>query len=178
MRRSRSARRRSPTPSPSARSPPLWPPRGRRVPGGVLAINARAGARDLPGLISGARACAEEAAKPKAAKSADKTKTSDKPAVPGGATAATGDAANIAAVGLPPPTIQPKAVCAPTAAELAKEAGLSPARLQQLQNLGARRTQLDQRESDLSTQLALLAAAESKVDAKMRALTGPKADGQ
>jgi flagellar motility protein MotE (MotC chaperone) len=147
--------------------------------GGVLAINALAGARDLPSLISGARAFAEEAAvKTKPAKTGAKAKVSDKPAVPGGATAATGDAANVAAVGLPPPTIQPKAVCAPTAAELAKEAGLSPAELQQLQNLGARRTQLDQRESDMSTQLALLAAAESKVDAKMRALTGLKADVQ
>ena len=56
---------------------------------------------------------------------------------------------------LPPPTIQPKAVCAPTAAELAKEAGLSPAELNVLQNLGARRGELDQREQDLSTQVAL-----------------------
>ncbi len=152
--------------------------------GGVLAINALAGARDLPSMISGAKAFAEEAAaKTKPAKAAkakadDKAKVSDKPAIPGGATAATGEAANIAAIGLPPPTIQPKAVCAPTAAELAKEAGLSPAELQQLQNLGARRTQLDQRESDMSTQVALLAAAEAKVDAKMRALTGLKADVQ
>src|SRR3569623_1458421 len=147
--------------------------------GGVLAINAIAGARSLPDMISGAKAFAEEAAKPvkhgKGAKADDKAKTSDKHAIPGGATATTGDAKDVAAVGLPPPTIQPRAVCAPTAAELAKEAGLSPAELQQLQNLGARRTQLDQRESDLSTQLALLAAAEAKVDAKMRALNGLKA---
>ena len=156
--------------------------------GGVLAINALAGARDLPGLLSGAKAFAEEAAaKTKPAKGAakakadDKAKTPDKPAIPGGATsalAATGEAKDVASSGLPPPTIQPRAVCAPTAAELAKEAGLSPAELQQLQNLGARRTQLDQREADLSTQLALLAAAEAKVDAKMKALTGLKADVQ
>ena len=81
-----------------------------------------------------------------------------------------------ATAGLPPPAIQPRGVCAPTAAELAKEAGLSPAELQVLQNLGARRGQLDQREEDLSTQLALLAAAEAKVDAKVRALTGLKSD--
>ena len=152
--------------------------------GGVLAINAIAGARSLPDLISGAKAFAEEAAKPakhgKGDKAAadDKAKTSDKPAIPGGSSASIGEAKDVAAVGLPPPTIQPRAVCAPTAAELAKEAGLSPAELQQLQNLGARRTQLDQRESDLSTQVALLAAAEAKVDAKMRALTGLKADVQ
>jgi flagellar motility protein MotE (MotC chaperone) len=161
--------------------------------GGVLAINALAGARDLPGMISGAKAFAEEAAKPiksKAAKTDAKAKTTDAkpaeagptaavPAVPGGATAATGagkDAAATAA--LPPPTIQPKGVCAPTAAELAKEAGLSPAELQVLQNLGARRGQLDQREADLSTQLALLAAAEAKLDAKTKVLAGLKADVQ
>lgn len=150
--------------------------------GGVLAINAIAGARSLPDLLSGAKAFAEEAAKPvKSAKgkvAADKAKASEKPAAPGGESAAIGDAKDTAAAGLPPPTIQPRAVCAPTAAELAKEAGLSPAELQQLQNLGARRTQLDQRETDLSTQLALLAAAEAKVDAKMRALNGLKADVQ
>jgi flagellar motility protein MotE (MotC chaperone) len=166
--------------------------------GGVLAINALAGARDLPGLISGAKAWAEDAAAPiKPAKKAAAKKPADAkvadaaataaaptlaptaPAVPGGAVAATGSATDTAATaGLPPPTIQPKAVCAPTAAELAKEAGLSPAELQVLQNLGARRGQLDQREADLSTQLALLAAAEAKLDAKTKVLTGLKSDIQ
>ena len=47
-----------------------------------------------------------------------------------------------------------------------------------LQNLGARRGQLDQREQDLSTQIALLAAAEAKIDAKTKVLTGLKADIQ
>ena len=160
--------------------------------GGVLAINALAGARDLPTLISGARAWAEDAVKPaKDAKSAKKPDAKAKakadakaaPAdpdaiAPPGAPAATGTATDTAAAAsaLPPPTIQPKAVCAPTAAELAKEAGLSPAELQVLQNLGARRGQLDQREQDLSTQMALLAAAEAKVDAKMKALTGLRTD--
>jgi flagellar motility protein MotE (MotC chaperone) len=167
--------------------------------GGVLAINALAGARDLPDLISGAKAFAEEAAKPiggdktkgkKAAaktaagdaKAADPAATPAAPAIPGGQTApqaATGDATNTAATaGLPPPTITPKPVCAPTAAELAKEAGLSPAELQVLQNLGARRGQLDQREADLSTQLALLAAAEAKIDVKTKVLQGLKTDVQ
>ena len=163
--------------------------------GGVLAINALAGARDLPDLISGAKAFAEEAAKPikpKAAKAAtaDAKKAADAkaadpaaaptaPAIPGGATSAAAAGTDAAATaGQPPPTIQPKSVCAPTAAELAKEAGLSPAELQVLQNLGARRGQLDQREADLSTQLALLAAAESKLDAKTKVLTALKTDIQ
>jgi len=130
--------------------------------GGVLAINALAGARQLPDLVSGARAFAEGAAKP------DKTG------------AAIGNAADAAASGVP--ALQPAAkaapVCAPTAAELAKEAGLSPAELQVLQSLGERRGQLDQRENDLNTQLALMAAAEAKLDAKVTALTGLKADIQ
>ncbi|WP_309606759.1 hypothetical protein [Phenylobacterium sp.] len=154
--------------------------------GGVLAINALAGARDLPGLVSAARARAEEAAaRVKPAKAAKATKVAGKPAetplatpLPGVTPSATGSATDVAAVGLPPPTLQPRAVCAPTAAELAKQAGLSPAELQQLQSLGARRTQLDQRETDLSTQLALLAAAEAKLDAKVKVLGGLKTDVQ
>jgi flagellar motility protein MotE (MotC chaperone) len=156
--------------------------------GGVLAINALAGARSLPDMISGAKAFAEEAAKPIGSKAkgpkADAKKAGGPakptaPAAPGGpvdASAAGQDAA--ATAGLPPPTITPKGVCAPTAAELAKEAGLSPAELQVLQNLGARRGQLDQREADLSTQLALLAAAETKLDAKVKVLTSLKTDVQ
>ena len=155
--------------------------------GGVLAINALAGARDLPSLLSGARAYAEEAAAKttgKAAKADPKAKTSDKaadgaaktePGAPAAAGAATDAAANSA---LPPPTMAPKAVCAPTAAELAKEAGLSPAELQVLQNLGARRGELDQREEGMSTQLALLAAAEAKLDAKIKVMTSLKGDVQ
>jgi flagellar motility protein MotE (MotC chaperone) len=155
--------------------------------GGVLAINALAGARNLPDMIAGAKAFAEEAAKPikpKAAKKADGAKVADAKApetkIGDPAAAAAGGAGKDAAANsaLPPPTIQPKGVCAPTAAELAKEAGLSPAELQVLQNLGARRGQLDQREADLSTQIALLAAAEAKLDAKTKVLTQLKTDVQ
>jgi flagellar motility protein MotE (MotC chaperone) len=161
--------------------------------GGVLAINALAGARSLPDMIAGAKAFAEEAAAPaksKGAKSAARKASDSKagdskagdpsaPVVPGGVTAAAGVGKDAAATtGLPPPTIQPRGVCAPTAAELAKEAGLSPAELQVLQNLGARRGQLDQREADLSTQLALLAAAEAKLDAKSKVLIQLKTDVQ
>jgi flagellar motility protein MotE (MotC chaperone) len=155
--------------------------------GGVLAINALAGARDLPGMFAGAKAFAEEAAKPikpkgekAAAKKAAEAKAAGAAAADPNAPAAAGAAGTDAAAtaGLPPPTIQPKGVCAPTAAELAKEAGLSPAELQVLQNLGTRRGQLDQREADLSTQLALLAAAEAKLDAKAKVLTQLKADVQ
>jgi flagellar motility protein MotE (MotC chaperone) len=151
--------------------------------GGVLAINALSGARALPDLVSGARAFAEDAAKPEKPAKKAKAETSDKagkadPVKEGdGAAADTGEASDASArAAAPTPTLKPPAVCAPTAAELAKEAGLSPAELQVLQSLGARRGQLDQREQQLDVQLALLAAAEAKLDAKVRALTGLKAD--
>lgn len=143
---------------------------------GVLAINALNGARMLPELVSGARAFAEGVAKPEAnAKTAVKPKVGGQ-AKPDVSAASAQDAAVDAGTRLPAATVAP--VCAPTAAELAKAAGLSPAELQVLQSLGSRRGQLDQRESDMSTQLALLAAAEAKLDAKLKALTGLKADIQ
>ncbi|HEY3697507.1 MotE family protein [Phenylobacterium sp.] len=146
--------------------------------GGVLAINALSGARALPDLLSGARAFAEDVAKPdrpaKKAKAGEAVKSGE---TGEGTPADTGDAQDATTkAALPTPTVKPVAVCAPTAAELAKEAGLSPAELQVLQSLGVRRGQLDQREQQLDVQLALMAAAEAKLDAKVRALTGLKTD--
>jgi flagellar motility protein MotE (MotC chaperone) len=138
--------------------------------GGVLAVNALAGAQDLPGLVSGARAFAEEAAK-----GGEKAEAND--AAAKDAAAKDGESAPAAAsAALPAASITPKPVCAPTAAELAKQAGLSPAELQVLQSLGQRRGQLDAREADLNTQLALMAAAEAKLDAKIKSLNGLKAE--
>jgi len=131
---------------------------------GVLAINALSGLNGAPDLFSGARAFAQGAAAPSA----------DRPA--GGAPDNAAGAAKPGNGAPAAPTNPP--VCAPTAAELAKEAGLSPAELQILQSLGARRGQLDQREADFNTQLALLAAAEAKLDAKVKSLNGIKSDIQ
>jgi len=125
--------------------------------GGVLAVNALAGAEGLPNLLAGAsKAFAEEPAKGQKAPAAE------------------GQAADAAAKAPAPAAKAP--VCAPTAAELAKEAGLSPAELQVLQSLGERRGQLDQREEQLNTQIALLAAAEAKLDAKVKTLNGLKTE--
>lgn len=123
---------------------------------GVLAVNALAGAKSLPSLLSGARAFAEGVAKPEGEKA------------PSAA-----DAGKDAAAQSPPPR-----VCAPSAADLAREAGLSPAELRVLQSLGQRRGQLDQREQDIDVQLQLLAVAEGKLDAKMKALNGMKGEIQ
>ena len=126
--------------------------------GGVLAINAMAGAKSLPDLLGGAKAFAEGVAGKKDAKGGEEAPSAEGAGQP-------------AAANAPPPR-----VCAPSADALAKEAGLSPAELRVLQSLGARRGQLDQREQDIDVQLQLLAAAEAKLDAKMKALTGLKGD--
>lgn len=122
---------------------------------GVLAITAITRG---PDMLGAAKAFAEDASKPDA-------KSGLKPAVAPNASIASSAAA-----------AKPAPVCAPTAAELAKEAGLSPAELQVLQSLGNRRGELDQRESDLDTQVQLIAAAEAKLDARIKEMNGLKSD--
>jgi flagellar motility protein MotE (MotC chaperone) len=166
--------------------------------GGVLAVNALTGVRDLPQLLNGAKAYAEDAIKPKAKTAADKGSKAKpvaakgekaEPGGEGGAAAEAGAPADpssysimnanqagvpAAANAAPAPAVRSAAICAPTAAELAKEAGLSPAELRVLQSLGTRRGQLDQREKDMDLQLQLLAAAEAKLDAKIKTMNGLK----
>jgi flagellar motility protein MotE (MotC chaperone) len=149
--------------------------------GGVLAVNALAGAKSLPDLFSSARAFAEEAAKPakgKAEKGEKAKAAADAKADAETDTKAQSPMPDTALVGAATAAAATAPVCAPSAAELASQAGLSPAELQVLQSLGARRGQLDQRESDLDVQLKLLAAAEAKLDAKLKALGGLKGDIQ
>jgi flagellar motility protein MotE (MotC chaperone) len=126
---------------------------------GVLVVNALAGAKSLPNMLSGAKAFAEGVAKPDAEKAPSADDAGKDAAAQGAAQA-------------------PPRVCAPSASDLAREAGLSPAELRVLQSLGQRRGQLDQREQDIDVQLQLLAAAEGKLDAKMKALNGMKGEIQ
>jgi flagellar motility protein MotE (MotC chaperone) len=121
---------------------------------GVLAVNALAGAKSIPDLLSGAKAFAEGTAKPDATRPL-------RPPTP---------------ARTPPP--RPRPDLRAVGVDLAKEAGLSPAELRVLQSLGQRRGQLDQREQDIDVQLQLLAAAEGKLDAKMKALNGMKGEIQ
>jgi flagellar motility protein MotE (MotC chaperone) len=183
--------------------------------GGVLALNALSGVRDLPQLMSGAKAFAQGVA-------AGRPNTPANGAPTNGATSATGTqkppmpsnmgAANVAAQPVQggavngaaatpnspyagsilaaskagtltanaanKPIAKSAAICAPTAAELAREAGMSPAELRVLQSLGTRRGQLDQREKDIDVQLQLLAAAEAKLDSKIKSLNGLKGQVQ
>jgi len=121
--------------------------------GGVLAVKALSDVAAVPQLFAAAGARAEEA---------------PSPAKSGGALPAA-----IAVAAAAPASVR---ACAQSPAELAKAAGLSPGELQTLQNLGARRGQIDDRERMLDTQLQLLAAAEAKVDSKMKALNDVKAE--
>ena len=159
--------------------------------GGVLALKALSGVTALPDMLQGAQAFAEETVAKVAPKDAgkggakeagkDPAKPADPnaPPVPPGLSPKSALSAVDAAVNASAATLQgPRLACGPTAADLAKEAGLSPAELQVLQSLGARRGQLDQRESDLDIQLKLMSAAEAKLDAKLTALTAMKKDIQ
>jgi len=142
---------------------------------GVLGLNALSGAESLPELFSTARAYAEDAVKaaPKAAAKAPAAKGAPAPKT---AVAALPGKPVIGAAAMAPPG-QPQ-VCVRSPGELAREAGLSPAELQMLQSLGARRGQLDQREAALDVQLKLIAAAEAKLDAKLKSMTALKGDIQ
>lgn len=133
---------------------------------GVVAVNALAGAHDLPQMLSAARAMAEGVAEP------EKSKKGVKGAKAVQTVAADPVAASPQAQIASSPI--PAGVCAPNAAELAKSAGLSPAELQMLQSLQNRRGQIDQREKDLDTQVLLLTAAETKLDAKLKAMNDLK----
>ncbi len=126
--------------------------------GGVLAVKTLSGVQALPDLFAATRVRAEEA--------------------PAGArhrVHAAADATPVQAAALPaPPAPKPTPACIQSPTDLAREAGVSPGELQVLQNLGARRGQLDDREKALDTQLQLLAAAEAKVDAKLKAVNAVK----
>jgi len=132
---------------------------------GVLAINV---IENGPGIFGAARSFAEGVAKSGgAAKAAS--------AVPPDASLVTPAAAQSPqASGLP----SPAPICAESPAQLAKDAGLSPAELQVIQALGARRGELDAREQGLDTQLALIQAAEVKVDARIATMNSLKGDLQ
>ncbi|HWE44960.1 MAG TPA: MotE family protein [Caulobacteraceae bacterium] len=155
--------------------------------GGVLALKIVSGLDGAPAFLKQAAAFAEDAGpgdkvkasvKKPGAKDAktDVSKAMPPPpdvlGTPQGSIASAPTAADAAtpAAGVVP--IAP--ICAPSAAELAKEAGLSPAELRVLQSLQSRRGELDARSQAIDTQMAVLAAAEAKVDAKIKSLGGLK----
>jgi flagellar motility protein MotE (MotC chaperone) len=151
--------------------------------GGVLAINAVAGARDLSGLVGGAKAFAEDVA----AKAAPKTKTDKAEAAKPGAAKPDAKPEELklaAAAPLPPraapgqAAAAPATVCKPTDAAIGREAGLSPEQMRLLESLQSRRGQLDAREQALEMQLNLISAAEAKLDQRVAALNSLKGEIQ
>jgi flagellar motility protein MotE (MotC chaperone) len=130
--------------------------------GGVLAINA---VENGPGLFGAARSFAEGVSAPHGGAKAAAAVATD-----ASATAPAAASQVVAA--------KPAPICAESPTQLAKDAGLSPAELQVIQSLGTRRGELDQREQGLDTQLALIQAAEAKVDARIATMTALKADMQ
>jgi len=141
-----------------SRLPRLLPLVGIAI-GGVLAVKAVGAA---PQIWGATQALAEDVARPKAP-----------PVAPNASLLSGTSAANASAAPKAPP-----AACAPTASELAREAGLSPAELQVLQSLSDRRGQLDQRETSLDTQVQLIAAAEAKLDSRIQQMNQLKSDIQ
>ena len=170
------------------RTPRLLPLVGVAL-GGVLAVKALTGFAHLPDLAAGARAFAEGIAPAKtkdAGKAPDPSAPKPDPSAPvlppglspkvaplPGSPEAIALAANLAAQSAPP-----KLACPSSPADLARDAGLSPAELQILQSLGTRRGQLDSREQDLDVQTQLLTAAEAKLDTKLQALANMKGELQ
>ena len=128
--------------------------------GGVLAINA---VENGPGIFGAARSFAEGVTKTAAAKSGS--------ALPADASSNSAEADQVVPA-------KPAPICAESPTQLAKDAGLSPAELQVIQSLGARRGELDEREQGLDTQLALIQAAEAKVDARIATMNSLKTDMQ
>ena len=151
------------------RAPPLLPLTAIAI-GGVLSLAALRNIDAVPKVMQAMTAQAEGTA-PAPAKGAAKTPAPQ---------AASPLPAQSGAPGAPNPATAASAipVCAASPAELAKQAGLSPGELQALQNLSTRRGQLDDRERALDTQLQLLAAADSKIDGNLKALTALKAEIQ
>jgi flagellar motility protein MotE (MotC chaperone) len=144
---------------------------------GVVGLKALSGVTELPDMVQGAKAWAEGVVPKKAEELKDK---SGNPVLPPDLSLkpAPGSPAAVAAATQPGDPAIPRLSCGPSAADLAKEAGLSPAELQVLQSLQGRRGQLDQREQDLDAQLRLLSAAEMKLDGKLAALTSMKTEIQ
>ncbi len=76
-----------------------------------------------------------------------------------------------------PPKAAP-AVCALTPEQLAEQAGMSPAEMRVIQSLKERRGELDIRDNDFATMLPLMAAAEQKLDERIKALEAVRAEVQ
>lgn len=138
--------------------------------GGVLAINALAGAEGMDDLVSGAKAFAQEAVSKVAPKA--EPKSEEEKAAPKGPVSPVPEG-RILDDSL---ASKPQGLVCP--ADLPTQAGLSSNELQFLQALGARRSQIEGLEKNVDVQQQLLLTAEAKVDAKITTMRGLIADMQ
>ncbi|MDC7695507.1 MULTISPECIES: MotE family protein [Asticcacaulis] len=154
--------------------------------GGVIAVRAVGSIEAMPAFLKSATAWAEAPKADGAAKTAEaKDKSRGKAEK---ATSADDTAADAAEAAADSPsgddkalsvldTAQPAAatakaapVCATSVDDLAKQAGMSPSELKVIQALAQRRAELDAREKQMATQEQLIAAAESKLDGRIKQL--------
>lgn len=161
----------------SARTPKLLPLLAVAICG-VLALKAVSGLSGAPGFLRQAKAYAETSAKVSHKGPAGHSGAAAQPAT-SSTLLPVGELAPAAADAATPASgTRAAPICAPSAADLAREAGLSPAELRVLQSLQSRRGELDDREQALQTQIALINAAETKVDGKLKTLNDLKAEIQ
>ncbi len=152
--------------------------------GGVLAMKVITSAGVLPDVFHKAEAAAAVAHakdKPaKAGKTGSEKADSDDPTNAFSASASSTQQATTAdsmakdAAAVAPATPAPAPICATSVKQLADEAGVSQGEIQTLQNLGARRQQLDAREAQLNGQTQLMQAAGDKLDSRITQLTALK----
>lgn len=150
--------------------------------GGVLLVRAVGSVEAMPDLLKSATAWAEGDATPAADKAKDAEAAGDRKATDeaaaAGASETDASAISILDAAEDAATKAPALVCATSVDDLARQAGISPSELQVLQSLAARRAQLDAREKELKTQEQLIAAAEAKLDGRIKQMTAIKGDVQ
>lgn len=151
--------------------------------GGVLTLRMIGSLEGMPDLVKTAQAIAAPDPKPEAkpdAKADAKSgaKSDARPSAKAETTqiseeseAVSATDASEEAVAKPGAKTEGRApMCAADPAELARNAGLSPAELRVIQSLGKRRDELEARERQLDTQAKLVDVAQSKLDARIKQL--------
>ncbi|UDF02725.1 MotE family protein [Asticcacaulis sp. AND118] len=149
--------------------------------GGVIAVRAVGSIEAMPEFLKSATAWAEAPAKdaktPAKGKAAEKTDSPDddttSDAADAAAASAAGDSEALSILDAAQPaaaTAKAAPVCATSVDDLAKQAGMSPSELRVIQSLAQRRAELDAREKQMATQEQLIAAAEAKLDGRIKQL--------
>jgi flagellar motility protein MotE (MotC chaperone) len=153
--------------------------------GGVIAVRAVGSIEAMPAFLKSATAWAEapkadgeakkgEAKKGEAKPKPEKANSADDTATDAAESAAgsvSGDDKALSVLDAAQPAAAKAApVCATSVDDLAKQAGMSPSELKVIQALAQRRAELDAREKQMATQEQLIAAAESKLDGRIKQL--------